>query len=199
MFNPELLLIGVDSVGHGVLVFVVSLIAILAFSSLTQGWLMVRLRVWEGVLLALVMVSLFRPDFVLNQVRPEFSSVGIAEVEAAASEVPADRKVRLHVVRPTDYGDRYKLFTISPPPPQAASRSPSGSGSSSPRPRAAGSRSPTPPSTARPRRPGVTFGDRITDIDVEQVDRPPKEIVYPLGLAVLALVLLSQWRRRRAA
>ncbi len=46
---------------------------------------------------------------------------------------------------------------------------------------------------------GLTFGDRITDIDVEQVDRPPKEIVYPFGLAVLALVLLSQWRRRRAA
>ena len=45
---------------------------------------------------------------------------------------------------------------------------------------------------------GLTFGDRITDIDVEQVDRPPKEIVYLLGLAALGLVLLSQYRRRRA-
>ncbi len=140
VFNPELLLIGVESVGHGVMVFAVSLIAILAFSALTQGWMLVRVRLWEGALLVLVIVSLFRPDFVLNLVKPEFSSIGLAEVEASPGNIPEDRKIRLHVVRSTDYGDRYKLFAIVPPPPRARSRWRSASGSNSARPRAAGTR-----------------------------------------------------------
>ena len=199
VFNPELLLIGVESVGHGVMVFVVSLIAILAFSSLTQGWMMVRLRIWEGVALIVVIVSLFRPDFVLNLVKPEFSSVGIAEVEAAPSQVPADRKVRLHVVRATDYGDRYKLFTISPPPAEGEQSLAQRVGVELGPAEGGGYEVADTAFNGPAEKAGLTFGDRITDIDVEQVDRPPKEIVYLLGLAALAVVLLSQWRRRRAA
>ena len=198
VFNPELLLIGVESVWHGALVFVVSLIAILSFSALTQGWLMVRLRIYEGVLLVLVIVSMFRPDFVLNLVKPEFSSVGIAEVEAAPSQIPTDRMVRLHVVRSTDYGDRYKLFTI-PPPPAKGERSLAQRIGVEIAPAEGGGYEVSDTEFNGPaEKAGLTFGDRITDIDVEQVDRPPKEIVYLLGLAALGLVLLSQYRRRRA-
>ena len=157
------------------------------------------MRLWEGILLVLVIVSLFRPDFVLNLVKPEFSSIGLAEVEASPGTIPEDRKIRLHVVRSTDYGDRYKLFAIVPPPPQ-------GEQSLAQRvgielgPAAGGGYEVSDTAFDGPaEKAGLTFGDRITDIDVEQVDRPPKEIVYPFGLAVLALVLLSQWRRRRAA
>ena len=199
VFNPELLLIGVESVWHGAMVFVVSLIAILSFSALTQGWLMVRLRIYEGVLLVLVIVSLFRPDFVLNQVKPEFSSVGIAEVEAAPSQIPTDRKVRLHVVRSTDYGDRYKLFTISPPAADGQRSLAQRIGVEIAPAEGGGFEVADTEFNGPAEKAGLTFGDRITDIDVEQVDRPPKEIVYLLGLAALGLVLLSQYRRRRGA
>ena len=199
VFNPELLLIGVESVGHGVMVFVVSLIAILSFSALTQGWLLVRLRLYEAILLILVIVPLFRPDFVLNLVKPEFSSVGIAEVEAAPSRIPADRTVRLHVVRSTDYGDRYKLFTISPPPPEGGQSLAQRIGVEIARAEGGGYEVDNTAFDGPAEKAGLTFGDRITDIDIEQIDRPPKEIVYLLGLAALGLVLLSQYRRRRAA
>ena len=199
VFNPELLLIGVESVGHGVMVFVVSLIAILSFSALTQGWLLVRLRLYEAILLILVIVPLFRPDFVLNLVKPEFSSVGIAEVEAAPSRIPADRTVRLHVVRSTDYGDRYKLFAISPPPPEGGQSLAQRIGVEIARAEGGGYEVDNTAFDGPAEKTGLTFGDRITDIDIEQIDRPPKEIAYLLGFAALALVLLSQYRRRRAA
>ena len=61
IFNPELLLIGVKSIWHGLIVFVVSLTAILAFSCITQRWMIVRLKVYEMAMLAVVVVALFPP------------------------------------------------------------------------------------------------------------------------------------------
>jgi len=47
---------------------------------------------------------------------------------------------------------------------------------------------------------GIDWGDYVTDVDVEQTDLPPKELIYPAGLALLGLVFLSQLvRGRRAA
>ena len=64
IFNPELLLIGVTSIWHGLLIFTVSLIAIFAFTSAAQGWFLTRLRWYEIIMLLIVTVSMFRPDFV---------------------------------------------------------------------------------------------------------------------------------------
>lgn len=52
IFNTELLLIGVESWTMGLMVLVVSLLAILAFSSLTQGYFLTRIRWYEGIMLA---------------------------------------------------------------------------------------------------------------------------------------------------
>ena len=47
---------------------------------------------------------------------------------------------------------------------------------------------------------GIDWGDYVTDVDVEQTDLPPKELIYPAGLVLLGLVFLSQLvRGRRAA
>ncbi len=197
IFNPALLLVDVDSVGEGVMVFVVSLIAILSFSALTQWWLFVRLRVWEGIVLVVVIVCLFRPDFVLNQVLPDFAPVDAAEVQAAPSPVEPGRKIRIRIVRQTDYGDRFKLFAITPVPGRpdqsladvlGLTLAPLDDG----RIEIANTAFMGPGEKA-----GLAFGDIITGIEVEQTGRPLKEIVYPFGLAALALVLASQARRRR--
>ena len=59
IFNPELLLVGVTSVWHGLMIFVVSLIALLSFSSLTQGWFLIKLKWHESLLLVVIIVALF--------------------------------------------------------------------------------------------------------------------------------------------
>ena len=49
---------------------------------------------------------------------------------------------------------------------------------------------------------GIETWDYVTGVDVEQVGRPPKEIIYPFALAVLGLVIalqLARWRRQRAS
>ena len=197
LFNTELLLIGVESVWHGVLVAVMSLLAILAFSSLTQGWMFVKVRWYEGVLLAIACFMLFRPGFFMDRIAPPFQPVPFEAFASGEFAPEPGRDVRLHVTRETDYGERYKLFRFETPEQQAA----------------------TPVETfgieleqegdgrhaviglafnGMAERAGVDWGDYVTGVDVEQVDLPPKELVYPAGLALLALVGLSQlWRRRR--
>ncbi len=73
IFNPELLLIGVKSFWHGCLIFVVSLIAIFCFTSAAQGWFLTKLRWYEIIFLLLITISMFRPDFVLNRIYPEYT------------------------------------------------------------------------------------------------------------------------------
>ena len=92
------------------MVFVVSLIAIFSFTSAAQGWLLTKLRWYEVIMLLIVTVSMFRPDFVLNRIFPEYTTYNNDFNEQIYYE--ETRKIRLHVTRYTDYGERYKMFAF---------------------------------------------------------------------------------------
>ena len=70
LFNVELLLINVETLAEGVLIFTMSLLAILAFTAASQGWMRTRLSWVEIGLLLLVCLNLFRPGLVQNYVEP---------------------------------------------------------------------------------------------------------------------------------
>ena len=196
LFNTELLLIGVESIWHGALVTVMSLLAILAFSSLTQGWMFIKVRWHESILLAVACFMLFRPGFFMDQLAPPFETVAFDAFVSGEFTPEPGRQVRLHVTRATDYGDRFKLFVLETPDEQAA----------------------TPSETfgvhlarededtfvvtdlawnGMAEQAGMDWGDYVTGVDVEQLDLPPKELVYPAGLLLLGLVLASQYLRGR--
>lgn len=198
IFNPELLLIGVTSILHGVTVFVVSLIAILCFSSVTQGWMIVKLKLYEAALLLVVVVALFRPDFVLNQVFPEFEGIEFERLIAGEVFVEPGRNVRFHVVRETDYGDRFKLFVLATPEDETSARG-GQYGIALAQAEDGRYRVSNLDFNGPAEQAGIDFGDFVTEFDIEQLDRPPKEIVYPFGLVLLGFVLLLQLRRRRTA
>ena len=201
LFNTELLLIGIESVWHGALVVVMSLLAILAFSALTQGWMFVKVRWFEGALLALACVMLFRPGFFMDRIAPPFEPVGF---EAFVSgRFPA----RIGAARPAprDAGDRLRRALQAVPVRRCrrtwrrrrARRRPSGLRLE----REDDGRHAVVDLAfnGMAERVGLDWGDYVTAVDVEQLDLPPKELIYPLGVALLALAGLSQYRRRRRA
>ncbi len=64
IFNTELLLIGVDSIGYAVWIFITALLAMFAFAALTQGYFYRKNKWFEAILLALGALTLLRPQFV---------------------------------------------------------------------------------------------------------------------------------------
>ena len=192
IFNPELLLVGVDSVLHGMSIFLVSLIAILCFACVTQGWFLTRLSVVERILLLVVVVALFRPDALMNRVFPEYSPLPPEAISSPDGAIPADRAIRLHVVRWTEYGDRYKLFVI-PPDSRTGTGGPGTELGFAVVPEEGDGFLVTDLQFNGPaERAGLAFGDVIRAIDAEEIGRPAKEWVYPLGFLLLALVILTQ-------
>ncbi|MCG8509922.1 MAG: TRAP transporter fused permease subunit, partial [Rhodospirillales bacterium] len=195
IFNTELLLIGVESFWHGLMVFVVSLIAILCFSSLTQNYMLVRNKWWEGVLLAVVMVGLFRPDVILDRFYPAFVSLDVQKFVANEVSGTPGYDIRFHVVRETEYGDRFKLYRM-PTPDMGASPDYGLYGAKLV---PDGERfivdDLTPGGLAETA--GMDFGDYVTEISVEQGGRPAKEMIYPFMLVILGFVFLLQYPRLR--
>lgn len=88
IFNPQLLLIDVNSVGELVRVVAACTIAMLAFAAITMNWFRIRSRWWENLLLALAVVLLFRPDFFMDRITPEYRQLPAAQVYEVARDVP---------------------------------------------------------------------------------------------------------------
>ncbi len=80
IFNPAMLLIGVDSWMDAGIVIATNMAAVLIFSAATMNYFATRSRLWESAVLLVVCFALFRPDWWLNQVYP-------ATVELPASEL----------------------------------------------------------------------------------------------------------------
>jgi len=197
IFNTELLLIGVDSVTIGVMVFVVSLIAILAFSTLTQGYFITRVRWYEGVMLAAICLMLFRPELFMDRFYPDWKQVSVEEFAAGELEIPEGRIVRFQVTQQTAYGERYRMYRLEAPPPD--------------RPIAQGYGLILEPDPDDPDRYAVTvrFGtpaaeagmksmqDYVTGMQVEQVGAPSKRWVYPFAFLLVGMLVVSQLYRVR--
>ncbi len=194
IFNTELLLIGVDSWWHGIMIFVVSLTAILAFSSATQGWLVVKTRWYEVIALLVVTLALFRPGFFMDLVYPPYQDVDPAKVIAGELKVPKDTTVRFHVTRETNYGDRLRLNLLKAPEDGVSLKDGYGleleqiDGRYVVKDVAFNSQA---------EKFKMASGDVLTKVDYEKSGLPDKKWVYPLGLLLLGLIIAGQLARRR--
>ncbi len=200
IFNTELLLIGVENFWHGLMVFLACLLAIFAFSNVTQGWLIVKVRWYEALMLIVAIVALFRPGFVMDQFYPEFEDVSFDRFIAGEPVARPGYTIRFHVVRSTDYGDRFKLYRVGTPELvgadnferygvkleraedgryEVAELAPNGLAEQA----------------------GLEFGDYVTGVDVQQVGLPAKHWAYLLGLVLIGVTLgtqLLRWRKQKA-
>ncbi|MEO1599326.1 MAG: TRAP transporter permease [Pseudomonadota bacterium] len=101
IFNTELLLIDVHWT-KAIFVFCVAVVAMLLFASATQGWWLVRNKIWESAILLLVAFTLFRPGFWLDQVQPPYVETPPDMVYEVVGSAP-DNGVLTFVVSGPDF------------------------------------------------------------------------------------------------
>ncbi|MEM8959196.1 MAG: TRAP transporter permease [Pseudomonadota bacterium] len=101
IFNTDLLLIDVTWT-QGIIVFIVSTIAILLFTAGTMGWFLTKNRIYESLALILIAFILFRPDFFMDRLQPPFETIAPADLEAALGAAPEGSQLRV-VVRGPDF------------------------------------------------------------------------------------------------
>jgi hypothetical protein len=121
IFNTELLLIGVNSKAHALLVAVVGLAAMFMFASATQNWFITKNRWWETALLLLAAFSMFRPDYWRDHFFPPYEGRPAVELQQALAKMQPGEQLRVQVVVEDEKGKavtRKLLLPIPDTPPK---------------------------------------------------------------------------------
>ncbi|MFC1673458.1 TRAP transporter permease [Pseudomonadota bacterium] len=198
IFNTQLLMIGVDSWWEFVLTVVSAVIAMLTFAAATQGYFLVKCRLWETAAMFLVAFTLFRPGFWMDMVYPPLESHPATEIHAIAETLPDKAQLRVRISGLTledDVVDKVVMLPMGAP------------GSGVERLQSAG---------LELREDGgkmivdnVVFGSVAEKMKIDfdweisavqlETDRPRKELFFLPALVLLSLVFMLHRTRRRAA
>ena len=192
LFNHELLLIGIENVWHGLLVIITSLIGILVFTSATQAWFINRLRWYEIIIFLLISISLLAPEFILNKFYPKYNYMDINKIHLM--KLDSNKEARFKVTRPSNYGERYKLFVIKKNTFETE-YSLEQYGISLIR---AENRVivDTLQWNGKAKKSGFETGDYISEFKIENADRPNKGIIYPIAILLLIIFGYLNYRRK---
>jgi TRAP transporter 4TM/12TM fusion protein len=204
IFNTELLLINVGVV-KAFFVFAVAVVAMMLFASATQGYMFVKNRIYETVLLLLVAFTLFRPGYWLDMVSPPFDVSAPAAVYQVVDSMPPDSVLTLIVSGPDfDSGEVEQttvLVTLAQAADAAARLSDAGLAVN-----LEGEKALIDepfPGTPYFESLGKAF-DYYADEPVQiaevwkPAERVPKEVFYIPAILVLGFIIISQRRRMHA-
>ncbi|NRB30556.1 MAG: TRAP transporter permease [Rhizobiaceae bacterium] len=202
IFNTELLLIDVHWT-KAIFVFIVAVIAMLLFASATQGWWLVRNKLWESAVLLLIAFTLFRPGYWLDQVSPPFSDSNPDQIYEVVGSAPDNGVLTFVVTGPNfDTGETTSTTLLVPlgDRKEAIERL-EGAGLTVLLEDGLAKIDEPLPQTPFFESIGKLF-DFYADEPVvvsqvrQKADRMPKEVFYIPALLLLALVFFSQRRRR---
>ena len=114
IFNTELLLIGITSIGHLVLVVSSALAAMLVFATATQGYWLTRTRWYETILLLVIAFVLFRPGFIWDRFWPERIDLPGTALYQQLETLPDNADIRLRVAGETLEGKAVEKTILLP-------------------------------------------------------------------------------------
>jgi hypothetical protein len=114
IFNTQLLLIGIDHWWDLVLTIASAVTAMLVFAAATQGFWLVKSRIWETAALLLIAFTLFRPGFWWDMVYPPLQQVDAVEIVEVAEKISAEGVLRMTAEGETIDGDRAKKTVVLP-------------------------------------------------------------------------------------
>ncbi|MCP3868607.1 MAG: TRAP transporter permease [Gammaproteobacteria bacterium] len=194
IFNTQLLMIGIGNWFELILVIVSATIAMLLFAAATQGFWLVKSRLWESLALLLVAFTLFRPGFWWDMVYDPVTIVSPTEIEKMAEQVPAEHNLQM-LVAGENLDGKFLQKTILLP------MGPAGPGLE----RVANIGLEIREEEGKVLVDNVVFGsiaqDAGLDFDWEIVnlqiaaERPPKHLMFIPAVILLGLVALAQRRR----
>lgn len=202
IFNTDILLIDVTWT-QGILVAIVSTIAILVFTAGTMGWWLTRSKIYESIALVAIAFALFRPDFFMDRIQPPFNPVEPAALAQALGDAEEGDEVRI-VVRGPDF-DTLESKDVTLVLPIGAEET------GDERLAALGLATivdgetvqleePFPGSPFAGKLSGFDFyGDEVVSIASAKAtaDQSPKELIFIPALALLALIGMLQLARSR--
>lgn len=194
IFNTQLLLIGLDGVGHLVLTVLSATAAMMVFAAATQGHLLVKSRLWESAVLLLVTFSLFRPGFWWDMVYPPYRDVAGPELAQVVRDAPANSSMRFWVEGLSVDGDEVKKGVLVPLGEVGDLKSRLVHGGMLVLPQGEQWSVMQVKFGSVAEKLGIEQGFVITSAQVK-AQRPDKEWVFVPALMLLALVVLSQRRR----
>ena len=114
IFNTELLIIGITSWFHLVIVVAAAVIAMLVFAAATQNYFLTKNRIWETIVLVLIAFTLFRPGFWWDRVFPPLTEVAATNLEQIVGEMDPGAQLRL-VLKGEDFdGNEYTKTVMLP-------------------------------------------------------------------------------------
>ena len=181
LFNHELLLIGIENIWHALIVIVTSLIGILVFTSATQFFMFNRLRWFEIIIFFIISISLLSPEFALNKIYPKYNFQDLEKVYK--KKLDPNKEVHIKVTRLSEYGERYKLFVINKGTfENSYNFEDYGMNLVS-------KNNQTIVDTikwnGKAKKNGIEIGDIISEVKIENLNRPNKNLVYPFSFGLL--------------
>lgn len=110
IFNTDLLLIDVGW-AKGILVAVVSTIAILAFTSATMNYFITKNKLWETLALIFAAFIIFRPGFFMEYISPTSYHIEPVHLAQELEKVPVDEKITVKVAGTNPYGKQIEFYS----------------------------------------------------------------------------------------
>ena len=192
LFNHELLLIGIENIWHGLLVIITSLIGILVFTSASQAWFINRLKWYEIIIFLLISISLLAPEFILNKFYPKYNYMDVNKIHLM--KLDFNKEARFKVTRPSNYGERYKLFVIKKNTFETEySLEQYGISLIREDNRVIVD---TLQWNGKAKKNGFETGDYISEFKLENADRPNKGVIYPIAILLLIIFGYLNYRRK---
>jgi TRAP transporter 4TM/12TM fusion protein len=192
LFNHELLLIGIENIWHALVVIITSLVGILVFTSATQGWFINKLKWYEIIVFLTISISLLSPEFILNKFYPKYNYQDINNINSVILD--PKKEVRFKVTRPSLYGDRYKLFVIDKNTfEEEYNLEDYGINLVKEKNKIIVDNLKW---NGQAKKSGFEMGDYISELKIENSNRPSKVIVYPIAILFLLIFGYLNYRRK---
>jgi TRAP-type uncharacterized transport system fused permease subunit len=196
IFNNELLLIGITSAWHLLLTTLSAILAMLMFAAATQGYFLVKSRVWETLSLLLVAFTLFRPGFWMDRISPPLAHLDPNRTVELAAEMAPDTNLRLVLEGENIDGNFVTTTAVLPLGAKASGVERLESAGLILREEEGRVLVDDVVWDSPAQQLGIEFDWVVTAIEV-RLDQPAKQWLYAPGLLLMSLVVIAQLRRKR--